>query len=191
MVASSRAFAVLLIAGAANTGAVDVEAPLDLARLTVPAASQPLICRLAPSPVEPPQPKAGDHIRIGLWSGMPISTNPYLGADLVVAIEVRERILPPQRLPDGPPLSRADLQRFRARAAADVVESYVAAYVDSAFQVTTVYGLRLRASQQPPAGSKMRNELLRWAGPDVFVVVAGTGFCVDSVLNHVETTIKP
>lgn len=157
----------------------------------MPPASLPLICRPAPSPVEPLQPKAGDRVRVGLWSGLPIPTNPYLGADLVVATEVRERTLRPQRLPDGPPLSRGDLQRFRARAAEDVAESYVGAYVDSAFQVITVYGLRLRAGQQRSPAGDMPHELFRWVGPDVLVVVAGTGFCADPVLEHVATTIKP
>lgn len=190
--ASSRAFAALLLsAGAATTGAVETQALLDLARLTVPIAPQPLTCRLAPSPVEPPQPKAGDRVRLGLWSGLPISGNPCMDTDLEVATEVRERVLPPPRLPDGPPLSRADLRKFRARAAEDVVESYVAVYVDFAFQLTTVYGLRLRAGQRRPAVGEKSNELLRWAGPDLVVVVAGSGFCADPVLEHVAATIKP
>ena len=173
------------------SGAVEAQAPFDLARLTVPAESQPLTCRLASSPVEPKQPKPGEQVTGGLWTGLPIPGNPYLGTDLAVATELRERVLPPPRIPDGPPLSRADLGRFRARAAEDVVESYVAVYLDPAFQLTTVYGLRLRAGQERTAVRQSSTELLRWAGPTVVVVVAGSGLCANPVLKHVVATIKP
>ena len=57
-------------------------------------------CRLSPSHS---MPIGGNRIAGGLWAGLPISTNPWIGREPAVAAVIRERVDGTPSPPDGPP----------------------------------------------------------------------------------------
>src|SRR5687768_15642469 len=110
------------------TSAVQTQTNTTLQQLTVPAERLPAGCTLSPAPA---QSIDGQHVRGGLWAGLPISRNPWVGTDRQIIASIRERVDPPSELPDGPPLSRAELARARLRLADGVEAGYAAVYLDA------------------------------------------------------------
>jgi hypothetical protein len=146
-----------------------VAAPQTLRELTVPAAQLPEECRL----VDAPSRTADGEVRGGLWAGLRISSNPWMGSDPAVIAAIRERMEPPADVPDGPPLSPVERARFRLRLADGVESAYAAVYGDTADRLTIVLGL------------KHTND------PHVAVKVSpAAGACADAVGVHVKTVTQ-
>jgi hypothetical protein len=145
-------------------------------------------CRLPPAAVES---IGGNQVRLGLWDGLPISSNPWTGTDTSIAAAIVERIDPPSALPDGPPLSRTELARFRARLADDVESAYAAVYADTSSRVV-VLGVRYTGRRaRPPmrshadGASPFRVEF----GRSVILVSASESPCSDVIRRHIAEVV--
>jgi hypothetical protein len=120
----------------------------------------------------------------GLWAGLPIDHNPWIGSDPAVIAAIRERIDPPRQMPDGPPLNAPQLTRYRLKLADGIEQSYAAVYV-SADALVTVLGLEFltdQDAQQFVASAKPTGELVT-LGRVVATVQEG-GSCRDVVAAH-------
>lgn len=167
------------------------QARVDFATLTLAPDRLSASCRISRSESDATSARR-PAVRRDPWAGLPIPTNPYVGPDRSVAVVVRERLLGAPEVPDGPPLSGAELRRFRARSADDVVESYVAFYSDSQGRQVGVYGVRGPAQSQSPRPARtLSAEAFRSAAGDALVVVVGDGQCLNLVLPHVTAVVRP
>jgi len=167
---------------------VTAEAPVTLADLTVPEDRLPPACALSPSPS---QSLGGNVVQAGLWAGLPIKVNPWMGADTQLIVTIRERIDGPAPQPDGPPPSLGQLARFRLHLADDVEEAYAAIYAASGPPLVVVYAVRFAgdADAATPSGDAIATKpgRLRLTLGNVVVVVSGhDGPCFDAVATHVR-----
>lgn len=175
-----------LVALAFPLGAVALRGQTGVAldMLTVPADRLPAGCHLP----------ATDSIRIGenrtrggLWTGLPISSNPWRGTDRPVVAAIRERVARLPRLPDGPPLSGPELARMRLELAGDVEEAYVAIYADEGPNLVVVHAVAFkdgseaaRQNRTTVAGSR------RFQADRTTIVISGEqGTCLDMVTRHI------
>jgi hypothetical protein len=71
---------------------------------------------------------ATDKPVIGFNQRIQVDSNPWRGTDRRILTSIREVMYGSPRLPDGPPLSAAELSRFFVRLADGIEEGYVAAY---------------------------------------------------------------
>lgn len=129
-----------------------------------------------------------DRVRTGLWAGLPIDRNPWIGSDRAVTATIRERIDPPARMPDGPPLSPSELVRYRLRLADGVERSYAAVYATTDDELVTVYALEFPTKQD---ADRFRADLRLSPPADAFtlsrmvVVVSGPrNACRTAVAEH-------
>jgi hypothetical protein len=155
---------------------------IALASLTVPSNQLPQGCSLPPSDKVP---SADNGFRLGLWAGLPITSNPWRGDKPSVVAAIREHVADSPPLPDGPPLTRAELSRFRQQLADDVAEAYAAIYRGDEPGSTIVYAVRFKSGPVPAPPSGSRNSL-RIVRGDTVVVVSGTGPCFEAVAIHVR-----
>ena len=160
---------------------------LALADLTVPPGRLPSGCALSPSPTI----RIGNNqTRTGLWTGLPIASNPWTGTDRAIVVAILERVIDPPPLPDGPPLARAELARFRSRLADDVEEAYAAIYADGDRDLVTVTAVRYTdASQVPSRRNAVRanpGSIRLTADRTVLVVSGQDGPCLQAIGAHVR-----
>ena len=113
------------------------QSPLE--RLTVPFQQLPAECRLTSSDSV----HVDGKVRGGLWAGLPITGNPWVGSDVQIVAAIRERTEPPYPVPDGPPMTRAELARTRLRLAEGVEAAYAAVYADAAERLVIVTAFTL------------------------------------------------
>jgi hypothetical protein len=127
---------------AASIAAVLSQAPpreIGLADLTVPNDRLPAGCALAAAPLERLE---GNRVRGGLWTGLNIGTNPWIGTDAPILAAIRERLAPSES-PDGPPLTPAQARRYFLQLADGIDQAYVAIYGEHDVSgLTAVYGLQ-------------------------------------------------
>ena len=127
---------------AASIGAVLSQGPpreIGLADLTVPNDRLPAGCALAASPSERLE---GNRVRSGLWTGLNIGTNPWIGTEAPILAAIRERLAPTE-VPDGPPLTPAQARRYFLQLADGIEQAYVAIYREQEVSdLTTGYGLQ-------------------------------------------------
>ena len=145
--------------------------------LTVPQPRLPAACALAP---------AADPVGLG------ITANPWIGSDLPVIGSIRERLGRPTGLPDGPPLTRTQLARFRLRMAEGIEEGYVAVYQQPSPQLILVYGLRfasvpdrdqlLRETRTPP-----NPRVMSVGVGSMLAVVHGDGECARAIATYLAS----
>jgi hypothetical protein len=107
---------------------------LTLASLTVPEKSLPTGCRLKPPDV--PQTtrvlRGGQTIVVGDRStAYPFPSNPWIGVNQQLIIELRKRIDGSLRIADAPPPNAAEVAALEHRWIADVVEGYGAVYTET------------------------------------------------------------
>ena len=157
-----------------------------LADLTVPADRLPDGCGLSPSPSI----RIGDsQVRGGLWAGLPITRNPWIGTDRAIIASIHERVIDPPPIPDGPPPTKNELARFRLRLADGVEEAYVAVYAGGGPSLVTVNALRYAdASQLPssPGSGRLRPGALRFTGRTALAVSGDDDACLQAVVAHVR-----
>jgi hypothetical protein len=181
--AGYSAFGVLLVCVTVMQG----QGTIALASLTVPQNRLAAGCSLPPSDTIPLD---GNRIRGGLWAGLPISSNPWHGDDRSVVGAIRERVAASPPLPDAPPLSRAELARFRLQLAEDVQEAYAAIYADAGTDRAIVYAVKFKRTPvpDPPYGAR---ESVRIVRGDTVVVASGTGPCFEAVAAYLrELTVR-
>ena len=174
-------FAASLILLVLATPVARTQGRIAFETLTVPPANLPQGCALSP-PRE-----AG--------IGMPIPSNPWLGNDPSVVISIRERVARPPEVPDGPPLSRSELARFRFRLAEDVLEAYMAVYKDSTTddaRLIPVYAVRFNGPAEPrvPRNRDARGGSLQIVRDDTVILLTGRGACFDAVAAFI-TSVQP
>ena len=159
------------------------QSPFALASLTVPTEGLGTeSCTLSPAPSM----RLGDNrVRGGLWTGLPIPSNPWTGTDPAALVAIRERVVSSPSPPDGPPLSGAELARFRRQLADDVEEAYAAIYTDGSATPVTVHAVRFKETA-PPRRS-VRNDGLHYFELDRTIVVVSGDItdCFNAVRAHV------
>ena len=175
-------YILLMFATAANEAARgNDQSAFPLADLTVPAERLPTGCGLSPSP------------RIqtaGLWAGLPITSNPWIGTDRAIVASIHESVIDPPPVPDGPPPTKNELARFRLRLADGVEDAYAAVYTDGGPTLITVSALRYAdATQLPPSRSSSnvsRGRFRSTFGRTVLAVSGDDGPCRRVVEAHVK-----
>jgi hypothetical protein len=97
---------------------------------------------------------------------------------------VWQRRLP---VPDGPPLSRAELASFRAQLAEDVEEAYGAVYTEEGTHLISVNAVRFKKAPVPdgPNRTSISGGSVRLARGRTVVVVFGQGGCFDAIAAYV------
>jgi len=175
-----RILALRLLIALTRTAALG-HAEIDLARLTVPQERLVSSCELSPSPTVA---LGGNRVLSGLWGRLP--RNPWMGDELSVVAEMRERVATSPPLPDGPLLSRAELARFRAQLAADVEGAYGAVYTETGTHLITVNAVRFREAPVPngPRRTSISGGSVRLASGRTVVVVFGQGGCFDAIAAY-------
>src|SRR2546430_1669872 len=162
---------------AASIGAVLTQGPpreFGLADLTVPMDRLPAGCALAASPSERLE---GNRVRSGLWTGLNIGTNPWIGTEAPILAAIRERLAPTE-VPDGPPLTPAQARRYFLQLADGIEQAYVAIYREQEVSdLTTVYGLQFPTTDAALAFARkspgtVRSPASRSTAPSC----SGTGF---------------
>ena len=166
------------------------QAAASLEQLTVPQEQLAAAgCRLSPSQSIR---TSDNRVRSGLWTGLPITTNPWIGTEPAVAATIRERLGDSPSPPDGPPQSPSELARFRLRLAEDVEQAYAAIYLDEAFNLVVVHALTWKA----PARHEMRwrsgaGSGLRFSFGNTIVAMSGEGSCWEPVSEHLAAWKNP
>lgn len=154
---------------------------IDLASLTVPQGRLVPGCQLSPSPTVA---LGGNRVLGGLWGGLP--RNPWMGAEPSIVADMRERVATSPPLPDGPPLSRAELARFRAQLAEDVEGAYGAVYTEAGTHLIRVNAVRFKDAPVPnrPGRMSMSGGSVRLARGRTVVVAFGRGDCFDAIAAY-------
>lgn len=151
-----------------------------LADLTLPPTA---ICRPTPASFVREE---NNRIRSGLWGNLPINTNPWLGTDRAIIIELYERLFGLPRVPDGPIFSLQELATFRNQLADDVEEGYAAFYDDGHL---SVYALTMRASipESNRRGARPNPDAVWFtAERTVGVIVGATRDCREVLVRHLQ-----
>jgi hypothetical protein len=127
-----------VVASVALIGAFAAAASVDpLERLTVPADRLPQGCALAP------RSETSDNGRVRAWR-LPFAKNPWIGTDRSFLASIRSLMWSPPLMPDGPPLSPVEAQRYSRRSADGLEAGYIAFYYSKAHQESlTVYAVRV------------------------------------------------
>jgi hypothetical protein len=152
---------------------------IDLGSLTVPQGRLVPGCELSPSPTVA---LGGNRVLGGLWGDLP--HNPWMGAEPSVVVEMRERVATSPLIPDGPPLSRRELARFRAQLAEDVEEAYGAVYTEAGTHLITVNAVRFKDAPVPPGRMPISGGSVRLARGRTVVVAFGQGGCFDAIAAY-------
>jgi hypothetical protein len=132
-------------------------------------------------------------MRGGLWAGLPIPSNPWVGSDRTIVASIRERLgeVPPE--PDGPPLLGAQAAASRLKMADGIREAYVAIYQHrESGGLTVVYGLDFEQAGDAPALwqaiAPRHPETIGTTAAHVVAVVSGQrDECAEAVAAHLRT----
>lgn len=143
-----------------------------LSSLTVPERALPTNCRLQPygSPTAPV-------LRKGQWTTGRFPSNPWLGADRNLVIELRRHIEPDwsRSLPDALPPSASDQAALDARWAEDIVEGYRAEYYASDdATIIEVAAVRFNTEQQAADATSSVRSLLQLPRGTTYLRPVGT-----------------
>lgn len=171
------ALCVVLVLASTATNAQDA---LTFDRLTVPPSRLVAGCGL---PASDSVSLGGNRRRSGLWAGLPITSNPWNGDAHSIVATIRERVVAPPQLPDGPPPGRAELARFRLQLADDVEQAYAAIYADAEARTVVVYGVRFKTAPVPKPSRETAASVsnVRLAADRTLVMASGSGPCFEAV----------
>ena len=162
--------------------------PADpLEQLVVPADRLPPACALAPRSVE----LGNGRVRI-FWS---LPKNPWIGTDRSVLASIRGGMWGPPLMPDGPPLSPVEMQRFRLRSADGVEAGYAAFYYSKPHEESfRVDALRFgAATDMDEAAPRDHLEDRRIRIGRIVVMVFGyenPGDCHSAVVNYLKSLAR-
>ena len=164
---------------------------ITLQDLTVPADRLPTGCALAPAPSKRVAPNT---FVGGLWAGLPVTTNPWIGKDPHVMASISSRIEPPPLLPDAPSPNRRVASTYFLHLADGLEEAYAAVYAQDDDDLVTVYASRSAVAKQgsvdrPSARHAPTNRLANriQIGSIVAMVSGSGGACFDSIETHVKS----
>jgi hypothetical protein len=170
------------------------QAGFPLTSLTVPESNLPIGCRLRPEvPPPPPVARAGQTETVVAENRGSFASNPWIGADRRLLIELRKRIDGELRLrlPDAPPPSAAEVAALEHRWVADIVEGYQAVYISPV--------LGEDAGFKPPvtvavSAIRFNNAMLATTAQSVGSTNASRGvsdrFVIDAVVMQVQARLK-
>jgi hypothetical protein len=178
-----------------TTRGLTIQSAITLHALTVPQNRLPVGCTLSPSATVRLD---GSRVQGGLWAGLPIDRNPWIGTHRRVIATVRERMDGSPRTPDGPPLTGSQLSQFRLHLADGVDEGYAAIYRQpgSGQELIAVYGLRFPSGGGPLESSPARRgsenpRILRVPIGPIAVVVHGDGGECFQVIGAYLKSLSP
>ena len=160
-----------------------------LTELTVPRSRLPTGCQLVPSPT---QHLAGSQVRVGVWAGLPIPTNPWTGTDRRTVAAIRERVDPPPLTPDPPALDSRGEAAFRLRLADGVEEAYAAVYGSEEPFLVVVLATRFGNDANDLTPSTARNpSVARFVSGRTLIGISGEqSRCFGAVVDYVNEIIK-
>jgi hypothetical protein len=167
--------------------------PVTLQDLKVPSERLPGGCALAEKASEV---SSDGKTRTFLWTGLPIETNPWTGADRQVVSRIRERMDGPAAIPDAPPPTAKELARYRLMLAEGVDEGYVAIYRQSgAASLIVVHALRFATedgARVSAAAPRFPNPSTIWmtAGPVRAVVSGDGGACFKAIGAYISSLAR-
>jgi hypothetical protein len=154
--------------------------------LTAPQAVLPAGCTLTPAASER---REGKRVRSGLWGGLRIRSNPWIGDEVRILVDVRERMFGPARTPDGPPDARLAAQI--GRSLVEGMAGYAAFYRQGDASIA-VYGLRgavPQSARQLPVETSVGGgaaSVRLYVGPVSVLAIGDRGPCFESVVRHVR-----
>jgi hypothetical protein len=157
--------------------------------LAIPESQLPGGCRIVAAPGSP---ELG--LRAGRWGALPIDANPWRGSDRIVVAAIRERIDPPQMVPDGPPLHPRDLAAFRRNLADGVEQAYAAIYESADRQQVGVFAVQFQsdASFEAAAARVKKRQVFQAAVERTLAAVwsYGESACTAAVESHVRRVFR-
>jgi hypothetical protein len=186
----------LLIPGAAAQNVQSAgRPPITLPELTVPQERLPAGCNITPSDTVRLD---GNRVESGLWTGLPIDKNPWMGTDRHVIATIRARMDGPPLTPDGPPLTGRLLAQYRLRLADGVEEAYAAVYrqAERGQALLLVYAARFSGAQAPVEQSSLRLApenpgIVRLQTASVVVVLHGDGGqCFQAIGEYLKSVAQ-
>jgi hypothetical protein len=127
-----------------------------------------------------------------MWAGLPIPTNPWIGAERRIVAAIREQVDPPPLTPDPPALDSRGAAAFRLRLADGIEVAYVAVYgSDDPFLVVvsalrfTEDGKHLALSNEP------RRSATRMASDRTLIEVSGQqSRCFPAVVAYISEILN-
>lgn len=183
----------VLVAYAAQSGLPPHVALRDLTlKATLPAG-----CELVPAPSARLD---GNRVSVGLWGNLPITVNPWTGAERPVIALIRQTMYGSTESPDGPPLSSQEANRYFLRGAEGIDEGYAAFYQQHGAAgppEAVVFALRFQETgilpQPPPVNAPGYDDFaVRWFGANRTVArihgfQGDRGSCYQAVARHLES----
>ncbi len=135
---------------------------------------------------------ATDKPVIGLNLPVQIDSNPWRGTDRSILASIREVMYGSPRLPDGPPLSAAELSRFLFRLSHGIDEGYVALYQQQGSEDLEVRALTFSKGEPfPRHGNMARIDSRRvvWleSGRTAIVLYGDESPCFSAIQSHLRS----
>lgn len=137
-----------------------------------------------------------DKPAIGFNLPVRIDSNPWRGIDRSILASIREVMYGTPRLPDGPPLSAAELSRFFARFSHGIDEGYVALYQQQGSDDLEVHALTFSQGEPfPRVGTMARRDRRRASrlesGRTAIVLYGDESPCFNAIQSHLRSLTNP
>ncbi len=182
-----------LAMASAMPAAVAGQSPPTFEALTVPHATLPAGCGLAPAESERSD---GGRVKFGFWFGLQVPSNPWTGGTPRILSDVRARMFGPPRIPDAPPDART--AAHIGRTLVESMSGYAAFYRQGGERVA-VYALRSAdplewtRSSQPQKDDGTGQAFARITqGRLAMLVVGDRGPCFSAIEGHVRSArVRP
>ena len=142
-------------------------------------------CELVTSNTE----RDGNRVTSGLWGGLPVTSNPWVGGERRIVLNIYLRMFPAPAAPDGPPLDPAASSRFMSKLADGITEAYTAFYRSSERpEPTAVYALRFAENETMPRPLSPRTIRL---GRVMALVHPTSTECASAIETHIANLREP
>lgn len=125
-----------------------------------------------------------------------IDSNPWRGIDRSIIASIREVMYGTPRLPDGPPLSAAELSRFFFRLSQGIDEGYLALYQQQGSDDLEVRALTFSQGEPFPRVGTMARRDRRGAiwlesGRTAIVLYGDESPCFSAIHSHLKAVAHP